>query len=85
MLQTWPVPDQLKKAGRARIGAKLKKYPARYWQAPAEETRDALATRTVTVTGTNAAAIVIPHFAETLTGLYRQRADIKNPDRDTGQ
>ena len=33
MLQTWPVPAALKKAGRARIGAKLKKHGARRWQA----------------------------------------------------
>lgn len=33
MLQTWPVPAALKKAGRARIGAKLKKQGARRWQA----------------------------------------------------
>lgn len=63
----------------------LKKYPARYRQAWADETRDALATQTVTVTGTNATTIVIPHLATTLNKLYRQRATIKNPDRGTGE
>lgn len=77
MLQTWPVPDDLKKAGRARIGAKLKKHGARRWQAWANEIIDALATQTVTVTGTNAAAVVIPHLAQTLAGLYRQRDDVE--------
>lgn len=31
----------------------------------------------MTVTGTNAAAIVIPHLAHTLAGLYHQRDDIE--------
>ncbi|QTG75984.1 IS110 family transposase [Trueperella pecoris] len=77
MLQTWPVPAALKKAGHSRIGAKLKKHGARRWQAWANEIIDALATQTVTVTGTNAAAIVIPHLAHTLAGLYHQRDDIE--------
>lgn len=77
MLQTWPVPAALDKAGRARIGAKLKKHGARRWQTWTNEIIDALATQTVTVTGTNAAAIVIPHLAQTLAGLYRQRDDIE--------
>ncbi len=77
VLQTWPVPAQLKKAGRARIGAKLKKHGARRWQSWADEIVDALPTQTVTVTGTSAAAIVIPHLAATLDRLYKQRADVE--------
>ncbi len=77
VLQTWPVPAALKKAGRARIGAKLKKHGARRWQTWSEEITDALATQTVTVTGTNAASIVIPHLTATLEGLYKQRGDIE--------
>lgn len=77
MLQTWSVPSALKKAGKTRISAKLKKHGARRWQAWAEDIMDALATQTVTVTGTNAAAIVIPHLASTLEELYHQRDDIE--------
>ncbi len=77
MLQTWLVPAELRKASKARIGAKAKKHRARRWHARAEDIIEALATQTVTVTGTNVAAIVIPYLAESLTGLYRQRADIE--------
>ncbi len=78
VLQAWPVPQALKKAGKARVGAKLKKHGARRWQVWAAEIIEALGTQTVTVTGTNAAATVIPHLTSTLEGLYRQRADVEH-------
>ncbi|MEW6873046.1 IS110 family transposase [Trueperella pyogenes] len=56
-LQTWPIPTALAKAGRARINAKLNKHGARRHHAWADEMMEALATQTVTVTGTNAAAL----------------------------
>ena len=77
LLQTWPVPAALRKAGKARIAAKLKKHGARRWQAWTQDILDALATQTVTVTGTNAAATVIPHLAATLQALYHQRLDVE--------
>lgn len=82
MAQTWPVPRALTKAGRARIGAKLKKNGARRWQVWANEIIEALATQTVTVTGTSAAAVVIPHLATTLHELYKQRSDIESQIED---
>ncbi|WP_461021023.1 IS110 family RNA-guided transposase [Trueperella pyogenes] len=77
MLQTWPIPTALAKAGRARISAKLNKHGARRRQAWASEIMDALATQSVTVTGTNAAKIVVPHLAASLAVLYAQREDIE--------
>lgn len=66
----------MKKAGRARIDIKLKKHAAMRSQARTEEIIGALAAQTVTVTGTNVVAIVIPHLSSALDGLYRPRADV---------
>ena len=66
MLATWPTPEKLRKAGRARIDAKLKKHGARRHAAWTEEILTALVKQTVTVTGTQAAGIVIPHLARQL-------------------
>ncbi len=76
MLSRWPTPDRLRKAGRARIDVKLKKHGARRHSAWTEEILVALAKQTVTVTGTEAAGIVIPHLARQLTHLHAQRADV---------
>lgn len=77
MLKTWPVPAQLRKAGRARVAAKLKKYGARRWQAWTNEIFTALDAQSVTVVGTNSTATIVPHLATLLTDLYAQRADIE--------
>ena len=76
VLDTWPTPERLRKAGRARIDAKLKKYGARRHAAWTQEILDALAKQTVTVTGTEATGIVIPHLARQLIHLHAQRADV---------
>lgn len=76
LLATWPTPDRIRKAGRARIDAKLKKHGARRHTAWTEEIIEALGKQTVTVTGTEAAGIVIPHLARQLTYLHAQRADV---------
>ena len=76
VLMTWTTPDKLRKAGRARIDAKLKKHGARRHSAWTEEILVALARQTVTVTGTEAAGIVIPHVARQLISLHAQRADV---------
>ena len=76
LLATWPTPDRIRKAGRARIDAKLKKHGARRHTAWTEEIIQALGKQTVTVTGTEAAGIVIPHLARQLTYLHAQRADV---------
>ena len=76
VLATWPTPQALKKAGRARIDAKLKKHGARRHAAWSQELVDALAKQTVTVAGTDAAGLVIPHLARQLAHLHAQRADV---------
>lgn len=76
VLTAWPTPDKLRKAGKARIDAKLKKHGARRHTAWTQEILDALGKQTVTVTGTEAAGIVLPHLAQQLIHLHAQRADV---------
>lgn len=76
VLATWPTPQALKKAGRARIDAKLKKHGARRHTAWTTELLKALSKQSVTVTGTEAAGLVIPHLARQLLSLHAQRADV---------
>lgn len=76
VLTSWPTPEQLQRASRARIDAKLKKYGARRHLAWATELIDALAKQTVVVSGTEAAGMVIPHLARQLILLHAQRADV---------
>ena len=82
VLQAWPTPGALKKAGRARIAGKLKKHGARCFNVWADEIMQALSKQTVTVIGTDAAATVIPHLAATLEGFYNQRTDITEKIED---
>ena len=82
VLQAWPVPDALKKAGRARIAAKLKKHGAGHFNDWAGKIMEALSKQTVTVIGTGAAETVIPHLAATLEGFYNQRTDITQKIED---
>lgn len=76
VLASWPTPRALQKAGRARISAKLKKHGARRHAAWSDEILEALSKQSVIVTGTDAAALVIPHLARQLTMLHAQRADV---------
>ena len=69
-------PTALRKAGRARIDAKLKKHGARRHAAWAGKIVSALGRQTVTVTGTEAAGTVLPHLARRLIALHSQRADV---------
>lgn len=76
VLAAWPTPQALRKAGRARIDAKLKKHGARHHAAWAEEILGALSRQSVIVSGTEAAGTVIPHLARQLLNLHAQRADV---------
>ncbi|MDU0348270.1 IS110 family transposase [Actinomyces sp. MRS3W] len=76
VIATWPTPSQLRKAGRARIDAKLKAKGARRHAAWAKAITDALEQQTVTVAGTDAAGVVLPHLARQLIALHTQRADV---------
>lgn len=76
VLATWPTPSQLKHAGKARIAAKLKKHGARRHTAWATIILAALDEQHVTVVGTDAAGLVLPHLARQLIVLHAQRADV---------
>ena len=76
VIAAWPTPTALRKAGRARIDAKLKKHGARRHAAWAGKIVSALGRQTVTVTGTEAAGTVLPHLARRLIAPHSQRADV---------
>ena len=72
----WPTPAKLKSAGKARIDARLKKHGCRRHATWAGQIVSALELQSVTVAGTNAAAVVLPHLARQLIALHAQRADV---------
>ena len=72
----WPTPADLKRAGKARTDAGLKKYGGRRHATWAGQIVSALEHQTVVVAGTNAAAVVLPHLARRLIAPRAQRADI---------
>lgn len=76
VIATWPTPAALRKAGRARINAKLKATGARRHTAWAQDIINALSKQTVLVTSTDAAGVVLPHPARQLIALHAQRDDI---------
>ncbi len=73
LLRTWPTPGALKTAGRKRVGARLKRLAPRMYARLTEEIFDALDQQTVTVIGTNAAAVVVPQLASMLGDLRASR------------
>ena len=72
----WPTPADLKRAGRTRIDARLKARGGRRHATWAGQIVSALKLQSVTVAGTNAAAVVLPHLARRLIAPRAQRADI---------
>ncbi|WP_461635047.1 transposase [Glutamicibacter soli] len=76
VLAAWPTPAALKHAGKARIDAKLKKHGVRRHTAWAAAALNALDAQTVTVVGTEAAGLVIPHLARQLIALHALRTDV---------
>ena len=72
----WPTPADLKRAGKARTDAGLKKYGCRRHATWAGQIVSALEHQTVVVAGTDAAGTVLPHLARQLITLHAQRADI---------
>ncbi|QOI65948.1 IS110 family transposase (plasmid) [Arthrobacter sp. TES] len=73
LLRTWPTPEALKTAGRKRVAARLKRLAPRMYARLTEEIFDALDQQTVTVIGTNAAAVVVPQLASMLGDLRASR------------
>lgn len=76
LLQRYPSPALLRQAGVKRVGNQLKKHAPRKWAAWAGEIMDTLDQQTVTVTGTDAAALVLPRLARQLIELRTQRDEI---------
>ena len=76
VIAAWPTPADLKRAGKARIDARLKKHGCRRHAAWAGQIVSALEHQTVVVAGTDAAGTVLPHLARQLIALHAQRADV---------
>lgn len=76
VIASWPTPAALRKAGRARVDAKLKAHGARRHATWAGAIIDALTAQSVVVAGTDAAGVVLPHLARQLISLHAQRADV---------
>ena len=71
-----PTPVELKRADKARTGARLKARGCRRHATWAGQIVSALEHQTVVVAGTDAAAVVLPHLARQLISLHAQRADV---------
>ena len=80
----WPTPADLKRAGKARIDARLKKHGCRRHATWAAQIVSALEHQTVVVAGTDAAATVLPHLARQLIAPRAQRADVAAQAGDPG-
>ena len=80
----WPTPAELRRAGKARIDARLKKHGCRRHATWAAQIGSALEHQTVVVAGTDAAAVVLPHLARQLIALHAQRADAATQAGDPG-
>ena len=76
VIAAWPTPADLKRAGKARIDARLKKHGCRRHATWAGQIVSALEHQSVVVAGTDAAATVLPHLARQLISLHAQRADV---------
>ncbi|MFC6325145.1 IS110 family transposase [Microbacterium koreense] len=76
LLQRWPSPVELRAAGEKRIAARMLKLAPRKGHDWAHEVIEALGEQTVVVTGTNAAALVLPRLAAQLATLRKQRDDV---------
>lgn len=76
LLEKYPTPQAIHKAGIKRIEACLKRKAPRGYQRWAKEIMDALSKQTVVVVGTDAAGVVLPHLAAQLQSLRRQRDDV---------
>ena len=80
----WPTPADLKRAGKARIDARLKAHGCRRHTTWAGQIVSALEHQTVMVVGTDAAATVLPHLARQLIAPRAQRADVAAQAGDPG-
>ena len=76
LIQTWPTPGALAVAGTRRISTRLRRSAPRLADKLAAQITAALDEQTVVVTGTNAAAVVLPKLAAQLVTLRAQRDEV---------
>jgi transposase len=76
LLQRYPSPAAMRAAGEKRVAARMLKHAPRKGRDWAHEIIAALGEQTVVVTGTNAAAMVVPRLAAQLATLRKQRDDV---------
>ena len=73
LLERYGSPAQLRKAGRRRLISMLRPKAPRMAERLVEDIFDALAEQTVVVPGTDAAALIFPSLAASLTAVLDQR------------
>jgi len=76
LIETWPTPADFAAAGTRRITARLRRGAPRLADRLAAQITAALGEQTVVVTGTKAAAVVLPKLAAQLTTLRTQRSEV---------
>lgn len=76
LVRKYPTPAQLRRAGRNRVAAYLRKWAPRAGKRWAGEILDALGEQTVVVAGTDAAGTVLPQLAAQLAQLRASRTEV---------
>lgn len=76
LLEHYPSPQALQAAGRGRIAVRLRRLAPRLADRLAIQIEAALDEQTVIVTGTDAAAVVLPRLAEQLSLILEQRQQL---------
>jgi transposase len=76
LLERYPGPTAIRKAGKSRVAALLAKHAPRKGEAWADAIFEALSEQTVTVAGTDAAGIVLRQLATQLAQLRTARGEI---------
>lgn len=76
LLERYPGPAAIRKAGKSRVAVLLRKHAPRKGEAWADAIFEALGEQTVTVAGTDAAGIVLRQLATQLAQLRTARSEI---------
>ncbi|MGA5811105.1 IS110 family transposase [Streptomyces cellulosae] len=76
LLERFGSPKTIRKAGRRRLATLLRPKAPRMAERLVEDIFTALDEQTVVVTGTDAAAVIVPKLAKNLSGLLDQRKEL---------